>query len=135
MANQSKATEDSSRVWAQIDGTNANVIGKRVFYNHPQLGKCYAVVTGVTGEHNKDNLTVFKNDGSGFDFVTAGLSDDRSPGTYALANDGDLTDNPNTPRPEQPPVFEQVVDQQETEQGGNVVLTEKQLRKQARKNK
>jgi hypothetical protein len=128
MAGQSNATEDSSKAWGQIDGTTANVIGKRVFFSHPQLGKCLAFVVGVTGQRspevrnadlnvvsggqNLDIVLVFPNDGSAPYTVQAALSDDRGfKGTYALANDGDVSDNPNTPRHTEQPAVEQPVEE------------------------
>jgi hypothetical protein len=115
MSKNPTVSEDSSKAWGQIDGTTANVIGKRVFFSHETLGKCLAFVVGVTGKRspevrdanlnvvkggqNLDIVLVFPNDGSAPYTVQAPLSDDRGfVGTYALCNDGDLTDAPNTPR-------------------------------------
>lgn len=127
MAKQTADGHNASDAWEQIDGTVNNVIGKRVFYNDPVQGKCLAFVTGVTGKRspvvrdgnenivsggqNIDILTVFPNRGGAPFSVEAPLSGDRKAGTYALANDGDLTDAPNsaTPRPE-PEVVETVPD-------------------------
>lgn len=105
---QAAAGHNSTDVWEQIDSTNINVLGKRVFFHDRELGKCLAFVTGTTGRRTPevrdvnenvisggqriDILTVFSNR-SGISFGTqAILSDDRRPDTYALANDGDLTD-------------------------------------------
>lgn len=115
MAKRTVDLDKSAETWAEIDSTTANVIGKRVFYSDPKLGKRYAHVVGVTGRRNEkgqllDVLVIFPNAlGGSIDLKEVALSDDRMPGTYALANDGDLTDNPNTPpHTEQPPVEAEV---------------------------
>jgi hypothetical protein len=85
----------AARVWDTIDSTVINVIGGRVYYNHPELGKCFARVTGTIEERNEQGqiqnwLRVYPNNGGEPFNVKAALSSDRAAGTFALATDGDL---------------------------------------------
>jgi hypothetical protein len=154
MANQ-QPNPKSTNAWDVLDSTNTANIGGQRFYNHPTLGKCFGRVIGIPGERMPEerdaNLNVIgggqlvelvridRNDGSGQEVVRTYLSDDRKPGTCSLANDGDLTDAPNLAKlkPQAAPEVTEAVDDVQT---GNLqesapALTEKQLRKQSRKNR
>lgn len=154
MANQ-QPNPKSTNAWDVLDSTNTANIGGKRFYNHPTLGKCFGRVIGIPGERMPEerdaNLNVIgggqlvelvridRNDGSGQEVVRTYLSDDRKPGTCSLANDGDLTDAPNLAKlkPQAAPEVTEAVDDVQT---GNLqesapALTEKQLRKQSRKNR
>lgn len=94
-----------------LQSTLVNNLSPFVFYNDPTLGKCLARVSGFPGERSpavrdaNENigsggqilfwLSVDHNDG-GQDFkVKAAYSGDGTPGTFRLANDGDLADHVN----------------------------------------
>jgi hypothetical protein len=154
MANQ-QPNEKTTNAWDVLDSTNTANIGGQRFYNHPTLGKCFGRVIGIPGERMPEerdaNLNVIgggqlvelvridRNDGSGQEIVRTYLSDDRKAGSCSLANDGDLTDAPNMAKlkTESPREVTEVVDDVQTgnAQEASQPLTEKQLRKQARKNK
>jgi hypothetical protein len=111
MAKGTVDQDKSTEVWSEIDSTNINVAGRRCFYNDPDGGKKTALVTGVTGRRDGqgrrlDVLTVFpKVAADSIKVIEAPLSDDRTAGTYALANDGDLVEPQEVkPHTEQPPV-------------------------------
>lgn len=104
--NQSGGKRRASDVWDELDSTViAGTPGGRRFYNHETLGRCYAVVVGFVGkspvvrDENEnivsggqiiERVRVYPNDGSSPFTVEAALSGDRTIGTTALANDGDL---------------------------------------------
>jgi hypothetical protein len=95
MAKGNQNKRQASDVWNEIDSTVINVIGAKVFYNDPSLGKCFARVVGTIPERNEPGqiqnwLRVYPNDGSEPFNVKAALSSDRAPSTFALATDGDL---------------------------------------------
>jgi hypothetical protein len=154
MANQ-QPNPKTTNAWDVLDSTNTANIGGQRFYNHPTLGKCFGRVIGIPGERMPEerdaNLNVIgggqlvelvridRNDGSGQEIVRTYLSDDRKAGSCSLANDGDLTDAPNMAKlkPESQQEVTEAVDDVQTGnlQEASQPLTEKQIRKQARKNK
>jgi hypothetical protein len=101
MADKNKVRAKASP-WDEIDNTDIDVKGKRVFYQltDTQLAtfnltnrKCVALVVGANGARGEDGRVVntlrcWTENGDAFT-VKAPLDDSRTPGTYALANDGD----------------------------------------------
>lgn len=102
----------NENIWADIDQHIASLVGQRVFYNHDGT-KCLAFVTRAgfdrdTSGHITNTLVVFAPEGILYP-VLAHLSSDRMPGSFDIAQPGDLTDSGATPQPE-PPVEEKQAD-------------------------
>lgn len=94
-----------------LQSTLVNNLSPFVFYNDPTLGKCLARVSGFPGERSAVKRDANENivsggqimfqlsvdhNNMGADFkVKAPYSGDGTPGTFRLANDGDLADHVN----------------------------------------